>query len=107
MNIIIFLIGGLFAYWFYWSIKREGIYWLLKICVLAVSFFLLFISLVIYQHELNLLLRFFYGNKVVVKAMCFVWYLIFAHLIQKHIISPIIFVLDKKIEKRIGKDLYR
>ena len=107
MNIISFLIGGFIAYWLYWSIKRKGFYWLVKVLLLVGSFFLLFISLVSYQHELNLLLRFFYGNKVVVKAICFVWYLIFAHSIQKHIISPIIFVLDKKIEKRIGIDPYR
>ena len=107
MTIFLGLFWGLIAYWFYWSIKRKGFYWLVKVLLLVGSFFLLFISLVSYQHELNLLLDFFYGNKVVVKAMCFVWYLIFAHLIQKHIISPIIFVLDKKIEKRIGKDPYR
>ena len=107
MTIFLFLFWGLIAYWFYWSIKRKGFYWLVKVLLLVGSFFLLFISLVSYQHELNLLLRFFYGNKVVVKAMCFVLYLIFAHLIRKYIISPIIFVLDKKIEKRIGKDPYR
>ena len=107
MNIIIFLIGGLFAYWFYWSIKREGIYWLPKIFLLAGSFFLLFISLVSYQHELNLLLRFFSGNKFVVKAICFAWYLMFAHFIQKRLIAPIIFEIDKKIENRAGKNSYR
>ena len=107
MNILLGLFWGLITYWFYWSIKRKGFYWLIKFFLLVGSFLLLFISLVTYQLELNLLLDFFYGNKVVVKAMCFVWYLIFAHLIQKHIISPIIFVLDKKIEKRIGKDPYR
>ena len=103
MNIISFLIGGFIAYWFYWSIKREGFYWLPKFFLLAGSFFLLFISLVTYQHELNLLLRFFSGNRFVVRAMCFVWYLMFAHFIQKHFISPIIFSINKKIEKRIGK----
>jgi len=70
MNIISFLLGGFIAYWFYGSIKREGFYWLPKIFLLAGSFFLLFISLVTYQHELNLLLRFFSGNRFVVRAMC-------------------------------------
>ena len=99
MTILLGLFWGLIAYWFYWSIKRKGVYWLLKFFLVAGSFLLLFISLVTYQLELNLLLDFFYGNKVVVKAMCFVWYLFCAHLIQKHFIAPIVFALDKKIRK--------
>ena len=108
MNIISFLIGGFIAYWFYWNIKREGIYWLSKIFLLAGSFFLLFISLVSYQLELNRLLNLFLGDtNHLVRAIFFICYLMLAYLIQKHILSPIIFAIDKKIEKRIGKDLSR
>ena len=107
MNIIAFLIGGLFTYWFYWSIKSEGIYWLSKIFLLAGSFFLLFISLVSYQLELNRLLNLFLGDtNHLVRVIFFICYLMLAYLIQKHILSPIIFAIDKKIEKRIGKNPY-
>ena len=99
MTIFLGLFWGLIAYWFYWSIKRKGVYWLLKVFLFVVSFLLLFISLVTYQLELNRLLDFFYGNVFIVRAMFFIWYLICAHFIQKHFMVPIVFALDKKIKK--------
>ena len=107
MTIFLGLFWGLIAYWFYWSIKRKGFYWLLKVFLLVGSFLLLFISLVTYQLELNLLLDFFYGNAFLVRVMFSVWYLILANFIQKHLIHPMILALDKKIEKRVGKNSSR
>ena len=94
------LFFGLIAFWMYWNIKHKGIYWIPKILLLVGSFLFLFLSLVIYQLELNRLLDFFYGNIFVVRAMFFIWYLICAHFIQKHFMVPIVLALDKKIKKR-------
>ena len=98
MNILTFIVFGFIAYWIYFSIKKEGIFWIPK-AVIALGSFVLWMTLNYKVFNFFLSTPFYYFKSFI------------AGIIFAIIIFPISYrlldLIEKKIEERVGKNPYK
>ena len=94
MNALTFIVFGLISYWFYWSVKNEGIFWIPRTIAALGSFVLWMYLLFVIQPEINnnfLKILFAAGTGIIIFSIA----------------TNIALKCDKIIEKRVGKNPYK
>ena len=94
MNALTFIVFGFIAYWVYFSVKHEGIFWILK-TVSALGSFLLWILLSMrYVDRIE-------NNLVSILIIAGLGFLVMGAGVA------LVGIFDRLIEKRVGKDPYK
>ena len=94
MDALTFIVFGFIAYWSYWSIKHEGVFWIPTTATLLGGFFLF------------IWMTFKIASQV--KPAWFVFFVIMSSGgIMVVIANKFVLWCDKKVEERVGLDLYK
>tara|TARA_B100000886_G_C20201334_1_gene398436 strand:- start:299 stop:592 length:294 start_codon:yes stop_codon:yes gene_type:complete len=94
MDALTFIVFGFIAYWAYWSIKHEGIFWIPRTVSALGSLFLWVLLSMRYADGIE-------NNLVSILIIAGVGFLVMG------VGLTLVGIFDRLIEKRVGKDPYK